>query len=160
MYRLRSLLIPALISVVVFLASSSLASKVEANGRPGPTSGAPTSQPRPSGLRYESLALLPAVENAGQTDNPLPAGKGRDLALKYCVTCHAASVWAVQHHSQDQWNTVIDDMVSKGLDASDGDLATISAYLAANFGPVKKDSPAAPSVPPSTDTSPPPSSRR
>jgi hypothetical protein len=80
----------------------------------------------------------------------LPEGKGKDLAMKYCTTCHAANVWASQHHTSDQWNSLIDNMVSKGLTASDDELATISDYLAANFGPLKKDAAPAPATPPAS----------
>lgn len=83
-----------------------------------------------------------------QQDAPLPDGKGKDLALKYCTTCHAANVWSRQHHTPDQWNSLVDQMVSKGLTAPDEDLATISDYLAANFGPLKKDAEPAPATPP------------
>ncbi len=83
-----------------------------------------------------------------QQDAPLPEGKGKDLAMKYCTTCHAANVWSRQHHTPDQWNSLVDQMVSKGLTAPDDDLATISDYLAANFGPLKKDAEPAPAAPP------------
>lgn len=79
-----------------------------------------------------------------QQDAPLPDGKGKDLALKYCTACHAATVWSRQRHGPDQWSALVDNMVSKGLTASDDDLATITDYLATNFGPVKTDAPPAP----------------
>ena len=96
-------------------------------------------------------ALRPGASRFGpvqQQDAPLPDGKGKDLALKYCTTCHAANVWSRQHHTPDQWNSLVDQMVSKGLTAPDDDLATISDYLAANFGPLKKDGESAPAAPP------------
>lgn len=92
--------------------------------------------------RLFSSASLPndTVLDALQAPAPppqLPEGKGKDLALKYCTTCHASTVWASQHHSSEQWTSLIDNMVSKGLNAPDEDLATITDYLTANFGPTK-----------------------
>jgi hypothetical protein len=40
-------------------------------------------------------------------------------------------------HTRAEWSSVVDEMVSKGLDAPDSDLSTIIDYLAAHFGPPK-----------------------
>jgi hypothetical protein len=65
----------------------------------------------------------------------LPEGKGRDLTQKDCTTCHAASVFTKQHHIREQWRSILDNMVDKGLDAPDSDLDIIADYLTANYGP-------------------------
>lgn len=88
-------------------------------------------------------ANLAFFQSSGKDEAPLPDGKGKELVQKYCITCHAAKVWTKQHNTKQQWSDVLDDMVSKGLDASDEDIETMTAYLTTNFGPVKGD-PAAP----------------
>jgi len=104
--------------------------------------------------RVFSAASLPGLAvSAGQSPavDPLPEGKGKALAVTDCTTCHAANTWTSQRHTRDQWNVILDTMVSRGLTASDEDLDTIGEYLATNFGPVKKDPPAAtpaPTTPP------------
>lgn len=104
--------------------------------------------------RVFSVASLPAFEISAEqapAATPLPEGKGRELALTNCTACHAANTWTSQHHTRDQWNTILDTMVSRGLNVSDEDLGTISEYLTTNFGPVTKDPPAptpAPATPP------------
>jgi cytochrome c5 len=89
----------------------------------------------------QNFALLqaapPPAGSKPAGPDALPEGKGKDLAQKYCTTCHAANMWTKQHHNQDEWSSVIDNMVSKGLAASDDELDIITAYLAAHFGPVK-----------------------
>ena len=108
--------------------------------------------------RVFSAASLPAADPfAGQAPAAasLPEGKGKALALTNCTTCHAANIWTTQHHTRDQWNTIIDQMISKGLSASDEDLDTIGEYLATNFGPVQKDPP--PPAPAPAPATPPPS---
>ena len=109
--------------------------------------------------RIFSVASLPAFDiSAGQapTAKQLPEGKGRELALTNCTACHAANTWTSQHHTRDQWNSILDQMVSKGLSVSDDDLDTIGDYLATNFGPVAKDAPAAtPAASPAPATPPP-----
>jgi cytochrome c5 len=85
----------------------------------------------------------------------LPEGKGRDLTQKQCGTCHATNVWTNQHHTRDQWSSVIDNMVAKGMHASDDDLDTITDYLAVHFGPVTSTPPPSPSS--AAPATPPPS---
>ncbi len=81
-----------------------------------------------------------------QAEPTLPEGKGKDVTQRVCSTCHGINVFADQRHTGEKWSSIIDNMVSKGLEASDEDLATINDYLATNLGP-KKDTPASPPGP-------------
>jgi len=101
-------------------------------------------------------ARVPATES--QAAAPLPEGKGKDLAEKKCTMCHATNIWTSQRHTREQWTAVIDTMLSRGLEASDDELDTITDYLAQNFGPVAKPAPTtapdAPPTPPPSDAPP------
>jgi hypothetical protein len=122
-----------------------------------PTVEASTATPLASiPSRYFSLLSEPAWLNAApqaaaKNDKPagaqeeakLPDGKGKDVTQRVCSTCHAVSQFAGERHTKEKWSSIIDDMVSKGLDASDDDLATINNYLATNLAP-KQDAPATP----------------
>jgi hypothetical protein len=59
---------------------------------------------------------------------------------------------APAHYTRDQWDSIIDAMVAKGLNAPDEDLDTIAGYLATYFGPAKTapppTTPDAPAAPP------------
>ena len=95
------------------------------------------------------LALQASTPKPADND-PLPAGKGKDTTQQVCSGCHAVTMFSSFRKTRDQWSSVIDDMVSKGLSASDQDLDTILNYLATNLAPSKDDSnaPAAPATPP------------
>jgi mono/diheme cytochrome c family protein len=100
-----------------------------------------------SGPTWLNAALQAAAKDdkpaGAQAEAQLPDGKGKDVTQRVCSTCHATSQFAGERHTKEKWSSIIDDMVSKGLDASDEDLATINNYLATNLGP-KKDAPASP----------------
>jgi hypothetical protein len=52
-------------------------------------------------------------------------------------------MFSQQRHTHDEWSAVIDNMISKGLEATDDQLETINTYLATYLGPApKKDAPA------------------
>ncbi len=92
----------------------------------------------------------------------LPDGKGKDVTERVCSTCHAINLFSKQRHTADKWNSIMDDMVSKGMDASDKDIATITDYLVANLAPspspaAKPDAPTAPPAPAPAAPAPPPS---
>ena len=73
----------------------------------------------------------------------MPEGKGKDLTQQKCNKCHASTVWDKKHYSQDKWAAVMDQMVEKGMEASDEEIATMTSYLTENYGP-KKDPPTTP----------------
>jgi cytochrome c5 len=94
----------------------------------------------PPSLKAE---LQVAATPTTQPEVSLPEGKGKDVTQRVCSTCHGINVFVQQRHTREKWSAIIDNMVSKGLDASDEDLATITDYLATNLGP-PKDAPANP----------------
>ena len=95
---------------------------------------------------YIPAAMQAAADNKKTETNPdipLPEGPGRDTTKRVCSTCHSTNVWASQHHTREEWSAVIDNMISKGLTASDDELAEVNTYLAKSFPPIpKKDAPA------------------
>ena len=91
-----------------------------------------------------SFAYMQADAPKTADDDPLPEGKGKDITKKVCSGCHSVSMFATQRHDHEQWSAIIDQMVGKGLDASDDQLNQINDYLATYLGP-KKDSDPPPS---------------
>lgn len=92
-----------------------------------------------------SAAPTPAGQRAQSGDEPpLPEGKGRDTTLRLCSNCHRIDRWDKQRHTADQWSDIVDDMVGRGMDASDEDLATVNSYLAKYMAPPAKGSTPAP----------------
>jgi len=87
-----------------------------------------------------AMQAAPAPDSSKKADDdPLPEGKGKDLTKKICSGCHAVTMFSSQRHDHEQWSAIIDQMVGKGLDATDDQLNQINDYLATYLGP-KKDS--------------------
>lgn len=71
---------------------------------------------------------------AGQDDHPkLPEGKGRDVMIRVCSACHDPEQAADQQFDKAGWKALVDQMASKGADATDAELAQIVDYLSAAF---------------------------
>ena len=129
----RSLLLPVLMAAVAILGVSYTAKPVEASAAGGPSDLV---------KRVFANSNFPSYSGmASQSAPALPEGKGKDLVQQKCVMCHAANVWTSQRHTKDQWGAVLDNMTSKGLQASDDELDTMLDYLSQNFAPVSKDAP-------------------
>jgi competence protein ComEA len=73
------------------------------------------------------LGLAPAV--SGQ----LPDGKGKDVTVRVCGTCHPAERGASVRLTREGWEDVIAKMVSLGAKGSDEDLSAVLDYLSTHF---------------------------
>jgi cytochrome c5 len=98
--------------------------------------------------RSFNLALQ-AAPAAPKEDDPLPDGKGKDITKKVCSGCHALSVIADKRRSADEWDAILERMISKGLEASDDDLDKIHDYLVTTLGTATDGSTGAPPASPS-----------
>ncbi|SEG67548.1 hypothetical protein SAMN05421819_4236 [Bryocella elongata] len=76
----------------------------------------------------------PPAGNSKTSAIALPDGDGMELTKKLCSGCHGTDVFARQRHDRAHWNQIIDNMMSKGMDASDDDLEKVATYLTAHFG--------------------------
>ena len=91
---------------------------------------APSSSALPSHLK-PNLPLAPAAGMPAGVS--LPDGQGKQLTARSCSSCHGVDVFTHQRHTLEEWNSIVDNMVSKGLEAPDDELDQISYYLAATF---------------------------
>jgi competence ComEA-like helix-hairpin-helix protein len=66
----------------------------------------------------------------------LPDGPGKAAFEKNCTTCHDAAQAISKRRTADEWERVIDDMVTRGANGSDEELDAITAYLTKSFGKV------------------------
>lgn len=86
-------------------------------------------------LWLPAVCLL-AVLSAQAQD--LPEGAGQAAVKKVCSGCHGFEVITQNHNSKDRWEAVVENMASRGAEASDEELEQIVQYLAQNFGPVRE----------------------
>ena len=86
-------------------------------------------------------AKAQSYETKSPEVDKLPEGKGKDVTLRLCTKCHAATVFVVQRHDLDGWYNIIDQMTGKGLQASDQDIETVARYLATSFPAASTDAP-------------------
>lgn len=72
--------------------------------------------------------------SAMQDEHPkFPQGAGRDLTLRVCSKCHDPELAADQQNDKAGWKDLVDQMASKGADATDAEFAQIVDYLATAF---------------------------
>jgi hypothetical protein len=93
-------------------------------------------------LKWTALilaTLAAALPAAAQNEDTLPDGPGKAVVQRMCVGCHKVKVITSKRATKEQWNTIVQQMVSRGADGSDEDISTVIDYLATNFPPAKED---------------------
>jgi cytochrome c5 len=65
----------------------------------------------------------------------LPAGPGRDVVVKRCVTCHEADLITQQRLTRAGWGRSVDKMVRWGAVVEPEEREPMLDYLAARFAP-------------------------
>jgi competence ComEA-like helix-hairpin-helix protein len=76
-----------------------------------------------------------APNNAGS--ETLPDGPGKEIVIKKCLPCHNVRVTTARRGSgsADEWEQVVDKMVSQGAELSDDEIDLVVQYLSINYGP-------------------------
>src|ERR1051326_5349443 len=82
------------------------------------------------GFAFVSLVLLSTVQA-----QDLPAGPGKDTVEKVCTACPGLDAIVTLQGNKDIWQSVVDDMKSRGADGSEDDFKAIITYLSKYFGP-------------------------
>jgi competence protein ComEA len=86
-----------------------------------------------AGAIGSTAAQDPAVIDPNATYDRLPAGPGRDVLIKACVTCHNPERAASVRLTRDGWDELIGNMMTRGMKATDDERAVIVEYLATHF---------------------------
>jgi competence ComEA-like helix-hairpin-helix protein len=76
-----------------------------------------------------------APNNAGS--ETLPDGPGKEIVIKKCLPCHNVRVTTARRGSgsADEWEQVVNKMVSQGAELSDDEIDLVVQYLSVNYGP-------------------------
>jgi competence protein ComEA len=85
-------------------------------------------------MRFAFILLLLASGPAPT----LPPGKGKPIVQRACAGCHALKVVTSKRATQEQWSSIVDQMVTRGADLSDHEIEVVIGYLSTNFGPSNK----------------------
>jgi cytochrome c5 len=91
---------------------------------------------------FATVVVAASPTLAQDKDTTLPDGAGKAIVQRMCVDCHSLKVVTAKHATKDQWATIVQQMVSRGADGTDQEVATVVDYLAKNFPPQKDDKPA------------------
>ena len=67
----------------------------------------------------------------------LPQGQGRDVMIRVCSVCHDPELAADQRFDKAGWKDLVDQMASKGANATEAEFTQIVDYLSAAFPPEK-----------------------
>ena len=121
---------------LTLVASLALGPRLSALGAQQPTARSP----RPTALS----ARLAAGERAALAK--LPPGEGRELVVGGCITCHSASIIAVQRKDTTGWNRTVTQMMGWGATVPAEKKGDLVAYLAKHY-PARGPGPAPASRP-------------
>lgn len=72
---------------------------------------------------------------AQSADIKLPEGEGKQVTERVCSACHGIESVVSERHNKNEWQKVVDDMASRGADATDAELKQIVEYLTKYFAP-------------------------
>jgi competence ComEA-like helix-hairpin-helix protein len=86
-------------------------------------------------LVFLPLLLAGVFGVGGLYAQDLPEGLGKDTVETTCTACHDLSPVMSMSGTADIWQSVVDDMKSRGADASESDFRAIVQYLSKYYGP-------------------------
>ena len=66
----------------------------------------------------------------------LPDGPGKEAVKKVCTGCHEIEAVIAARRTRIGWERNVDDMIARGAEGSDEEMAAVVEYLTANFGKV------------------------
>jgi len=73
---------------------------------------------------------------AQEKQSPLPDASGKEAVKKICATCHEIETVIAARRTRIGWERSVDDMITRGAEGSDEDMAAIVEYLTTYFGKV------------------------
>jgi competence protein ComEA len=85
-------------------------------------------------MRWVPFLFLTIVVVLAAQDDGLPEGAEKGVVLRVCGNCHGLEQVTGAKYTKKGWSEVVDNMVTRGAEGSDEDMAAIVKYLARNFG--------------------------
>ena len=88
-------------------------------------------------MRFLSLLLFLTCAAFGQEKkSDLPDGPGKEAVERVCSNCHEVETATGVRRTRIGWQRMVEDMVARGAEASEDDMAAIVTYLTAHYGKV------------------------
>src|SRR5690242_8526532 len=63
----------------------------------------------------------------------LPDAPGKAALLRVCKGCHPPETVAIKHHTREEWEEVVTNMINAGATGSDEDFNLVVDYLTTQF---------------------------
>ena len=79
-------------------------------------------------------AIFVTVSLVRGAQSELPEGPGKEPVKRICSECHEIGAVISSRRTRIGWQQITDDMISRGAEGSDEDMAAVVAYLTAWFG--------------------------
>jgi len=70
----------------------------------------------------------------------LPKAPGRETVRKVCGNCHEIETVIASRRTKLGWQQITDDMISRGAEGTDDEMAAVVGYLTAQFGKINVNS--------------------
>jgi cytochrome c5 len=81
---------------------------------------------------FATVAVATVAFAAGQT---MPEGDGKKIVEDVCASCHSLDPITKQQLDKDGWKDIVLKMQGYGAPLDEKQVATVTDYLAKNFGP-------------------------
>lgn len=85
-----------------------------------------------TGILPIATLLLGSQDKAQQAQEE----KGKALVERSCVSCHEMDTVIAERRTRADWEQTVADMVSRGAEGTDQEMAEVVAYLTKNFGKI------------------------
>ena len=80
------------------------------------------------------LCLTASAQRQGkQASRPLPEGNAKTILETACTSCHAITMITSTGHTREDWQLVMERMVSAGAEVPQDQIAMVTDYLTKNF---------------------------
>ncbi len=81
-----------------------------------------------------AMVLFLAFPLPSKSQMGLPEGPGKDLVATICTQCHGLNSVTNLRLTQEEWDSLVNDMIARGAPVFDDEYKVISQYLGKNFG--------------------------
>ena len=82
-----------------------------------------------------TLALI-TIAAGQEKKSDLPDGPGKEQLQRVCSSCHELETVTAARRTKGAWQRMIEDMMDRGAEGSDEDMAAVLSYLTTFYGRV------------------------